>query len=247
MDSAEKLKKQEISQNSSPNSLLDLNDDCLEKIFSNFTIRELIYLEKVCQRFRSIAECFYKKQDLLEINIEHHSKEHIADLAERLGPYICKLDVTGWTKMINEFDFLPKVNDEPTFIDVETFKLLWLHCTKLELLIVQNVDLRDQMHLMQEMFKGLRVGLLISCQLTDEIGEYLKTAHELYDLSLERNPEIRGTFLPDLKDQLEEIYLSRCLNIFQGSTFGDFGRNNLKLETLTLSLPPKQRPDTIMS
>ncbi|GAB0100535.1 uncharacterized protein DMENIID0001_165870 [Sergentomyia squamirostris] len=245
MDSFEKVKKQKISQNSSSKSLLDLNDDCLEKIFSNFTILELIDLENVCLRFRSIAECFYKKQDLLKINIEHHSKEHIGDLAKRLGPHVCKLDVTGWKKKMNVFDFFPKVDDEPAFIDLETFKPLWLHCTNLKLLIVQNVDLRDHLPLMQELFKGLKVALLISCRLTDEIGEYLKTADELYDLSLEGNPEIRGTFLPDLKDQLEELDLRRCVNIFQGSTFGQFCQNNLELETLCLTLPSK-RPDSIM-
>ncbi|GAB0100521.1 hypothetical protein DMENIID0001_165720 [Sergentomyia squamirostris] len=250
MDSSDSSKKQKISHNSSPKSLLDLNDDCLEKIFSYFTIRELIDLENVCLRFWSIAECFYKKQDLLEINVEYHSKEHIGDLAKRLGPYVCQLNVTGQTNKIYVLKFLSKIDDEPGFIAVETFQPLWLHCTNLQLLIVQNVDLRDHLPLMQETFKSLRVASMIRCGLTDEIGEYLKTADELHDLCLEGNPEIRGTFLPDLKDQLKKIDLRRCVNIFQGSTFGQFCQNNLKLETLSLSLPlsydPYTQPDTIM-
>ncbi|GAB0100523.1 uncharacterized protein DMENIID0001_165740 [Sergentomyia squamirostris] len=250
MDTSEKVKKQKISHNSSPKSLLDLNDDCLEKIFSYFTIRELIDLENVCLRFWSIAECFYKKQDLLEINVEYHSKEHIGDLAVRLGPYVSKLNVTGRTNKIYVLKFLSKIDDEPRFIAVETFQPLWLHCSNLKLLIVQNVDLRDHLPLMQETFKSLRVASMIRCGLTDEIGEYLKTADELHNLSLEGNPEIKGSFLPDLKDQLKKIDLSRCENIFEGSAFAQFCQNNLKLETLSLSLPlsydPYTQPDTIM-
>ncbi|GAB0100519.1 uncharacterized protein DMENIID0001_165700 [Sergentomyia squamirostris] len=250
MEPQEKKNRQESIQELSPKSILDLNDDCLEEIFTNFSVRELVEVDKVCPRFRSIIEqCFYKKEDVLDINMKHDGKEVIADLAERLGPHVDTLDITG--RSVNDKLYTnswwtgQKIDDGHEFIDVETFKPLWIHCIKIEILVIRDVDLRHHLEFMKEIFKSLEAAEFTSCQLTDEIGQYLGTSSKLDELSLAGNPKITGTFLAELKNQLVALDMRRCLKMMQDCSFGAFCKDNLKLEMLSLSLPPGP-PDTTM-
>ncbi|GAB0097887.1 hypothetical protein DMENIID0001_135660 [Sergentomyia squamirostris] len=220
MEPAEKKIKLEELQESPEKSILDLNDDCLIQIFSYFSLEKLVEVDKVCPRFRSVAEeYFYKKQKVLKIEKTFQNRTPVADLAERMGPYVSTLEINTYC---TNLDYL---------------KPLWIHCTSLEHLTIRYTKIMTHVELMKDIFKNLKSAILVYCGLSDEIGEYLKTAPDLYNLSLKANPEITGNFLPELKHQLKEINVIKCDNIFRTPYFGEFCRDNLKLESLAIRLP----------
>ncbi|GAB0086768.1 hypothetical protein DMENIID0001_009450 [Sergentomyia squamirostris] len=92
MEPPAKKQKQEPSSK----SIIELNDDCLIEIFSYFSIRELVELDKVCPRFRDVADgYFYRKEKVLVINAKFQTQENVANLAERMGPFVPALENQG--------------------------------------------------------------------------------------------------------------------------------------------------------
>ncbi|GAB0088444.1 uncharacterized protein DMENIID0001_028620 [Sergentomyia squamirostris] len=236
MEATEQQNKQEYFKESSRKSIVDLNDDCLEEIFSYFSIEELVELDKVCPRFRNVAdEYFYRKQEVLEIFRDRHSSAVVADLAERVGPHVTTLRISIHIHY-DSFQIIRNIGFFRT-LHVDYLKPLWIHCINLEHLITKEFELGVHLEFLKTVFKNLKSVKLINCELTDEIGEYLKTASKLESLSLRGNFMISGSILPALKDQLKEIDLRGCTYVLEGPYFGQFCRKNLKLESLLFDFP----------
>ncbi|GAB0099869.1 hypothetical protein DMENIID0001_157590 [Sergentomyia squamirostris] len=237
LEEQEEQEEQEDLQKSPQKSILELNDDCLEEIFSYFSIEELVEVDKVCPRFQNVAEeYFYRKQKVLKVIGELHRRTQIADLAERMGPYVSTLK-------INDADLRPR------FTYLELFSILqplYMKCINLEHLFIKEIDLRTHLPFLKSIFKTLKTAKLVNCKLTARIGICLKNASNLESLSLVGELRIFVKFIPALKCQLKELDLRGWSNIYEGPYFADFCRGNQKLESLAFSFK-KNTPESVMS
>ncbi|GAB0091994.1 hypothetical protein DMENIID0001_069230 [Sergentomyia squamirostris] len=113
-------------------AIFKLNNDCLEMIFSYLNLRDLIYVEKACPRFRTIADYFYKKQKDLEIEIFDFTFQEMSELSKRVGSITCKLTLFGMGVydygFLQEFKKLQifKLQRNPTSHNFRDYQLMYL-------------------------------------------------------------------------------------------------------------------------
>lgn len=85
----------------------DLNDECLLNIFNNLPIRDLIKMERVCQRWRRISLKSWEGVKNLDIKNEFCTESiqlnHLEGLLRRCGDYLTSLNLS-W---LNKSEHLP--------------------------------------------------------------------------------------------------------------------------------------------
>lgn len=74
--------------------ILNLNDDCLQRIFKCFFLHDLIQLSQVCTKFRDLIGCYnFPKVKSYRIYTLDTSLKLITKTMERIGPYLIDLHI----------------------------------------------------------------------------------------------------------------------------------------------------------
>lgn len=136
-------------------NLLDVNEDCLIKIFTNLTVPELADVASTCTRFQTIARdvfSFRLKSNTLDIDMECCQPSHAEDLAHRrqtaailrnFGDMLTKLKITfvsmGREKFHNTCVFNAMVN----YCTGELDRLELRNCKYLDRDEVKVIDARE--------------------------------------------------------------------------------------------------------
>ncbi|GAB0092077.1 hypothetical protein DMENIID0001_070370 [Sergentomyia squamirostris] len=214
-------------------SILRLNDQCLLKIFSYLNILELIKLEEVCRRFQNVVEEIYrhhwKKLDFLhlakELNIVLHSEEAEV-IAGKIGAHVNELIIIlNSDEEIHQRYVLKQTPIVPNSI-------LQKCSQNIQHLHIEYFNVEDNLDNLNELFDKLKSLKLINCQLRDEDIPALRFATNIRILDLSFNHEMKGSFLPFLRN-IEEISLESCFLI--QSNFLEFCQNNPTIRSLNVA------------
>ncbi|GAB0099581.1 hypothetical protein DMENIID0001_154650 [Sergentomyia squamirostris] len=209
-------------------NILMLNDDCLYLIFSHFTLMEVIeQLEKVCQRFRDIAENVYKtyyvldcmkmKNSLFDDRVSFTST--FGKVSERVQPYVVDLRVDMHWFYIGLPD-LAIMAVVVNYKNLEHLDLKYISC------VMKNLPV------LTEMFKNLKTARLEHCRITDRIGVCLEGATKLQSLDLSHNLYLHGGFLLKLQN-VQKLVMINCEGL-KPHHFIDFCRIYRKLKSLNI-------------
>lgn len=94
-----------------PNSILNLNDDCLLHIFSFLTLREKLRMSFACERFQNIFEMIYKIEKQLNLNaVGHLTLMEVRQIVTKVGHLIERIKFSGQDFPSNHkrfIEFLP--------------------------------------------------------------------------------------------------------------------------------------------
>ncbi|XP_059615448.1 uncharacterized protein LOC132261001 isoform X1 [Phlebotomus argentipes] len=209
-----------------------LDDDCLLSIFSHLNVLHLIELEKVCRRFKALAQRMYKIQRVLDYEelSDQKSKEtvqvrivlrEVRNISARLGPYVRTLKAQ--TCSFYNIDCI--LSDIlKGFSNLENLHLNMFDITQVSFAMLS------------EMFAKLKVIELENCRFSgrmERIKACLQHATQLEILNLSGNDSISGYCLTDLRN-IKEINLSSCFAI-ELFHFTQFCQNNPGLKRLNIS------------
>ncbi|XP_059615809.1 uncharacterized protein LOC132261194 [Phlebotomus argentipes] len=213
-------------------SILRLNDDCLSSVLSHLSIMDLMIMEKVCLRFKSVVQMLYKTEhfalrfDLLGEADERdqnvfYTRQEIQDILCRVAPRINTVKAMYQALMSQD----------------EDVECILTKCVNLENLYLHGMSghsiSKSTLKLFSKTFVNLRVAYLTNMNLNDDIMmECLLGATQLKTLNISCNSSIRGKFLPELQN-IQEIELGFCKNI-QASYFTQFLSRNPGLKSLSL-------------
>lgn len=122
------LEKEVVNKNSCCSSSCDvesdntinnvLNDDCLRHIFSNLSLRELIGIERVCKRWRSVCLGIWHTVSVLEFKKTFVTKPDVAlrtdyfrELLLRCGDQLTTLDLSVVMRDLAHERVLPMISE----------------------------------------------------------------------------------------------------------------------------------------
>ncbi|XP_055694876.1 F-box/LRR-repeat protein 2 [Lutzomyia longipalpis] len=209
-------------------SILILNHDCLLSIFSYLDIREVITMEEVCTKFRTIAEMSYPSfrelnyDELAEAEDEPIPLQLAKQIAKRVGPYARVL-------VVSKSSFRMKGNAIPLSVLNYFTNLEGIQFTEFDILT------RPSLKRFTEIFKTIQHVSLERCNYTDSIGMCFTNATQLEFLQLNGNKNLTGVCLQSLRGltKLKHVDLSECASLEPGY-FAEFCRNNPQLQSLSI-------------
>lgn len=199
--------------------LLDLNDDCLERVFDNCDIETLVSLSKVCKRLNAlVTQIEFPKQTTFNCTIRSYAcEERVCEILDSIGRYLVELKICQTSEIFLFYRFLGReIGDRIRKLSITTPHIsetslqaiepvLW-RLEELELRIT-NTDLSDDDLDLQSRCPNLR------------------RLHVQWDTSFERNS---GTW-----NRLEELSLGDNEYIVN-ETFLKFMQNNVQLRKLKI-------------
>ncbi|GAB0092061.1 sialin-like [Sergentomyia squamirostris] len=205
-------------------SILKLNADCLLHILSYLDLYDLVNvltISGVTDLLGDLVPLVYKNHNEISINFWNKSDsckkmDALAKSSQVLGPKVQRLEARyGYTSG-----------------RIEKLLINCTHMENLQHLHIEDFNLLPSLHLLSNVLGSVKTLNLIKCQLSDEIGIYLKKAKHLVSLNLSHN-SVRGSFLPNLKNLLE-LDISGCCEI-KKEYFSKFCRGNDHLKKLCIS------------
>lgn len=218
------------TQDSIPNfTILNLNRDCLIKIFEFLTIYELISVEKVNDIFKSTCESVYKSKSFHKLRLELRSleKEYFKDLQifDRIGQSLRAFEFSG--------GYIMNEAIKQTIIDGVANS-----CTKLESFSINYVKLTNEDFIqLEKLFCNLTTLDLSRCGIDESLlgnieldGERLKSVKTL---KLTGNTCMIGSFFKNMK-HVEVLDVSYCFSLCFYE-FTEFLRNCRNLVDLNVS------------
>lgn len=207
--------------------ILDLDDDCLIKIFEFLSIYDLIEAEKVCEIFKSTCESVYKSKRFHKIRIGLRSlkTEYFKDIFDRIGNSLRAFEFSG--------GYIMNEDVKQTMIDGVADS-----CLKLNKLSINYVQFSiENFTKLQESFENLTVLDLSRCGINETSlgnveldGERFKS---IKALTLAGNSCMTGSFFKRMK-HVEVLDISYCYNLWF-LEFREFLRNCLNLLELNCS------------
>lgn len=218
-------------------SILDLNQDCLIKIFSYLTIYELIDVEDTCDAFKLISEQVYasKKYHSIKFELRYLKIDYLPKILERIGGTLRSLDFSGGYLMSEEI--------KENLVDG-----ISNHClnrlSKLRINYVQ-FDKRLFDKLQSCCFHNLIYLDLSRCAISETSGLHLCSEYvpNLKKLKLSGNPNMSGGFFKEIT-HIEILDVSYCMEL-RYFEFSQFLKNCKKLTSLDISASPQLIPDDV--
>lgn len=208
-------------------SILNLDQDCLLKIFEYLSIYELIEAEKVCEIFKLACESVYssKKFHKMRIELRYLKTENFRDIFERVGSSLRAFEFSGGYIM----DEVVK----ETMIEGVSKK-----CSKLKSLSINYVQFNTESFLkLQPSFCNLKVLDLSRCGISEASLDNIELDGEKFKsiktLKLAGNSCMTGSFFKNMK-HVESLDISYCYNL-SFFEFLKFMKNCVKLVELDVS------------
>lgn len=208
-------------------SILDLDNDCLIKIFEFLTIYELIEAEKVCEIFKLTCEDVYNSKRFHKMRIELRSlrTEYFKDIFFRVGNSLRAFEFSGGYIMNEEV--------KQTMIAGVTES-----CSKLKSLSINYTQFTtENFQQLQECFDKLTFLDLSRCGISEVALGNFELDGEKYKsiktLKLAGNSCMIGSFFKKMK-HVELLDVSFCYNL-SFFEFLEFLKNCKKLVELNAS------------
>ena len=208
-------------------TILDLDQDCLQKIFEYLSIYELIESEKVCETFQLTCERVYssKKFHRMRIELRYLKTEYFKDIFERIGSSLRDFEFSGGYIM----DEVVK----QTMIEGVTKK-----CSKLKSLSINYVQFNtDSFIKLQPSFCNLKLLDLSRCGISEVSLDNIELDGEKFrsvkTLKLAGNSCMTGSLFKNMK-HVESLDISYCYNL-SFFEFLKFVKNCVKLTELDVS------------
>lgn len=221
-DAADLVLDQKVDQNVN-GTVLMLNDDCLLKILKYLPALDLLRAEKVCWRFRNVAEMCYKSFKVFDSkDYEQFSVVNLRALLYNIGPYVQTLKV--------QFQYNSSRSTQ------RLLRFAALYCTNVTTMQFTGIDVSYKTKNIQNLFRNLTKLEIESCSVADQDLIYLLKASEnktITDVNLSRNFSLSGRCLAQLGTNVKVANLYSCSNI-QRIHFIDFLRDNSGLEELNV-------------
>ncbi|GAB0091043.1 hypothetical protein DMENIID0001_058400 [Sergentomyia squamirostris] len=217
-------------------SILRLNDYCLLEIFSYLNIWELIQVEQVCERFQNLIQVIYarqwKKLDFYqlkkEMNISFFSTEAQV-IAEKVGEHVKELKIVLDNDEDHLYEWMHNL--------IRPIRPILLNCfenlERLHIEALEGFNFGENMEILNGIYHQLESLQLIKCNLSDNMIDGLEFAANLRILNLSINLDIRGSFLPFLRN-IEEVSLSKCFSV-DPTNLADMFRNNPSIRSLDIA------------
>lgn len=214
-------------------TVLMLNDDCLEKIFKYLPMRDLLKAERVCWRFRSIAEMIYKTFKVFDSEpYQEFSVMELRSLIYNIGPYCHSLYVKFYVANRN----------------LQVLRFAAQYCTSVTALHLCGIEISYKIKNIQNLFRNLTKLEIEACSMSDQSLIYLMKASEndsITELNLSSNHELTGKSLQMFR-HLRVANLYSATNI-QPKHFLEFVRGNPTLEDLNIVLCGKITPECMQA
>ncbi|XP_055681072.1 uncharacterized protein LOC129788765 [Lutzomyia longipalpis] len=170
-------------------SILMLNDDCLLHLFSFFTLKELLVIDRVCERFNNVAQRIYRTYQVMDFDQIFRkdsirlTKEDVVEISRRIGPHIHTFRAS-------------RVCFAKSILDVCEFPFEAIEfCSDKKL---QNIYFcgfifisisKEQMKILSRAFSSLKTAHLQNCTVTDNFESCFVDSSQLEVLNLiESNP-----------------------------------------------------------
>lgn len=217
-----------------PTTIEDLNQDCLNYIFSYFDIYQLIEIEETCSSFKSTCENVYasKKFHKLKIELRYLRTEYLERILDRVGPNMKRFEFSGG------------------FIMDETIKEIIVdglvnNCERLNKLTLNYVQFDKVLFdKLQNCFDSLISLNLAHCAINEESsGVVLRNDNtkNLKHLVLTGNMNMSGEFFQSV-NSIETLDISFCNNL-RYYQFLQFLKNCKNLKHLDVTGSPQLIPD----
>lgn len=215
-------------------SILDLNRDCLNKIFSYLNIYELIDIEETCDAFKVICADVYcsKKFHKIRFELRYLKIEYLTRILTRIGAGLRELEFSGGYLMSEA-------------IKEELVDGISTHCKRLTKLSVNYVQFDKKLFdKFQCCFCNLACLDLSRCAIS-ELASGLQlnadSLNNLKELKLAGNSNMSGAFFKDLT-MIETLDVSYCYEL-RYYEFLQFLKNCKKLISLNLTASPQVIPE----
>lgn len=214
---------EKVEQNVS-NTILLLNDDCLFNILRFLPMLDLLKAEKVCWRFRSVAEMIYKTQKVFDSeNFPFFSIMNLRSLLYNIGPYVQTLRV--------KYHFNSSRN-------VQVLRFASLYCTNVTDLHLLGIEVSYKTKNIQQLFKNLTKLGIEACSVNDTSLIYLLKAAEnktITELNLSSNQMLTGKCL-SMFTGIRVANLSHCSRLEPRHFIEFLKENRSTLEELNIVL-----------
>lgn len=205
-------------------SIYNLNDYCLQQIFSYFSIYELIALEDVCQLFKYIAGTKYSIIRKLKLDYRTIEEENIVLIFQRLGCNLEKFEFSGGYIM-SESIKMKIARGLASTCKLDNLKLNYMQMT------------HSHMNILSPVFQNLTYLDLSRCNLSNDVDEQLFrnncSTNKLRQLKVAGNIMITGAFLANYI-YLDLLDISYCYNL-DYFFFNKFIKSCLNLKYLDIS------------
>lgn len=217
-----------------PTNLEDLNQDCLNYIFSYFDIYQLIDIEVTCSSFKATCESVYssRKFHTFKIELRYLRSEYLRKVLDRIGPTVRNFGFSG--------GFLMNEDIKETLIEG-----LVSNCECLTSLTINYVQFDKKLFdKLQKCFDSLIYLDLGHCALNEQrSGIVLRNdnTRDLKRLVLAGNVNMSGEFFKCIEN-LEELDISYCsgLRYYQ---FLKYLKTCKNLKSLNATGSPQLIPD----
>lgn len=213
-------------------TILMLNDDCLLKVLKCLPTLDLLQAEKVCWRFRSVAEMVYKSHKVFDSE-EYYMLDvpHLRSLLYNVGPYVQTVRV--------KFHFNSSRN-------VQVLRFAALYCSNVTVLQLCGIEVSYRVKNVQNLFRSLTKLEIEACSVKDQDLIYLLQASEnntITEINFSSNQLLNGKCLP-LLSNVRVANLYSCSNM-QPRYFMNFLKENKDLEELNIVLCDQLNVDCI--
>lgn len=215
---------EESSSSESPaiTNILQLNNDCLLKIFSHLDIYNLILLINVCTRFSDLVQIHLKTTKSLNFDqLKANSKLTLLDLRNILfhvGPHLKNLS-------INSSSFNSNNNDR-------VLQMVAFYCKRLDTVKINGFKINKYAKPLKNIItKVLELDLSDNSEMSDDFLNFRRN-EKIQKLNLSNNNLLNGKCLLNLKS-LTCLNISNCRNI-NGKHLKEFCKVN-QLKELDIS------------
>lgn len=214
-------------------TLLDLNQDCLNIIFSYLNIYELIDVEDTCAVFKIVCEDVYasKKYHSIKLELRHLKIEYVPRILEKL-------------KSLRSIEFSGGYLMKEAIKD-DLVEGISTHCHKLSRLTINYMQFDKRLFdKLQSSFQTLIFLNLSNCSISDSsTGLHLDSNNlkNLKELKLSGNASMSGAFFKDITC-LEILDVSHCYGL-RYYEFLQFLRNCKRLISLNVTSSPQLIPE----
>lgn len=169
-------------------SLLDVNDNCLLKVFHFLDIIDMINLGDTCTRLREVAKMAaikytsFKLWDYMNYRKKVQQPLSLAKVFSYIAPYIVDLNIDGFFLQHDIDLILGRTLIDNHFIKMKCLGidksclLKWINTSNLEVLVIREVK-RDDLNNFTSgltMLKKLRIGSIDGDVSTDELRYFLE-------------------------------------------------------------------------
>lgn len=115
---------------------LDLNDDCLERVFNLCDVETIVNVSKVCKRLNALVTQFqFPKQTTFTCNIRSYTcEERICEILNCIGKYLIELKICQTSEIFLFYRFLGRI------IDAERFRKLSIRTPHLSEASLQAIE-----------------------------------------------------------------------------------------------------------